>query len=113
MKRFHGVGFVPVLLALSLAACAPAHQEDAMHMAPAPAGATCDTASASVTALDSVTALSRAEAALDHQSAELKGDLFASGVRRIRVAHSTSRCEAAGLGAGPMQCTVVAQLCGR
>ncbi len=112
MRRFNWLAATSVILTLNLVACAPSREEAADTAPVAPRGQSCDTASANVTTFDRATAQVRAEAALEHQIADLQGEMFSTGVRRLRAVNRTSDCVIAGPVGGMFRCTAAAQVCG-
>jgi len=81
-----------------------------------PRGLTCDTATGTVLTFGLPTAQRFANVALKHQEWELRGYMFNSGLRRIRVVQRSNTCTAMGPPAflsSFYECKARAQLCGR
>jgi hypothetical protein len=113
MARSIRAGVLIAVAGSLVAACVPAKPEMAAFRTPTqPRGLTCDTATANVLTFGRSTAKLYSEIALKHQVSELRGYMFASGIRRIQLVQQTSDCVAAHSG-GLYQCTSRAQLCGR
>lgn len=116
MKRFSQALIPSILLASFLSACAPIRHNAAIQTPAAPRGAVCDTASADVTTFGRATAKLYADVALKREAADLRGHMFAGGVRRIRAVQNTHECRPFGssfIVANVFQCTSRVQLCGR
>jgi hypothetical protein len=115
MVRSIGVAGIAVLAGLLLGACAQVRKE-ASFSAPSQArGPTCDLAKANVLTFGRSTARLYADIALKHQVSELRGYMFSSGLRRIRVVQQTNSCatvRSGGVVSGLHECTARAQLCG-
>jgi hypothetical protein len=98
------------------AACAPAPKEISFATPSKLRGATCDTATANVVTFGRSNAKLYSEVSIRHQISDLKGYMFTSGLRRLRVVQQNSSCTAAGKDNAPSnlyQCTARAQVCGQ
>lgn len=95
-------------------ACAPVMHETEFRTPPRPPGLTCDTASAVVTTFGRSTARLYAETALKREISDLRGHMFRSGLRRIRLVQRTTNCASpyGGAVADLQQCQARAQMCG-
>lgn len=96
--------------ALLLAACAPFDTREATS---APAPEKCEDAIAEGSGETRSQAAELAEAGTRHQFDDVRGNLLAQGLRRIRVTNAETRCRPHTLGLGLIKCTSVARLCGR
>jgi hypothetical protein len=104
------------LLGTLAGACSQSQTEVAFRMPTQPRGVTCDTASATVMTFGRSTARLYSEVALKHQISELRGYMFNSGLRRIRIVRTDNSCADAGSRValnGLAECKARAQLCGR
>lgn len=73
----------------------------------------CDETQAAATAASRRDAEAIAKRALAAQIVDLRGDLVASGLRRVRVADRTMRCRPYSLTGSLVQCRATARVCGR
>lgn len=96
--------------ALMLAACAP-FEPDQGQIGRLPEK--CEDAIAEGSAENRGKASALAEAGTRHQFDDVRGNLLAQGLRRIRVVKAETSCRPHTLGLGLVKCTSVARLCGR
>ena len=99
-----------VACAAVMAACVPKRAQTTAAFAP------CDIATGTATSYSRGTALARAERGLRTQVPDVRGDLLASGVRRVRMAGTRRTCEPYrpfGTPTGLVTCKVQARFCGR
>ncbi|MEQ1614813.1 MAG: hypothetical protein ABL904_18860 [Hyphomicrobiaceae bacterium] len=116
MVRLVAVAISASLVGVALSACAPYQRQVEFRTPPGPRGLTCDTASGQVLTFGRATAKLYADIALKQQISDLRGHMFASGLRRIQLVQQTSECvpaPAGGVVGSLYQCTARAQMCGR
>ena len=100
-------------IALTVAACAPKRQQFAQQP---PAPRPCEMLSGTATTFGRATAARYAELDLRRQAPDLRGELLADGLTRIKAGKLTTACEPyplTGSGAGVYTCTTRARVCGR
>jgi hypothetical protein len=105
-----------IMLGMLAGGCTPSRPESAFRLPAQPRGVTCDTASASVMTFGRSTAKLYSEIALRNQVSDVRGYMFNSGLRRIKVVQQDNTCVAATSGGvvnGLYECKARAQLCGR
>jgi hypothetical protein len=105
-----------LLVAAMTGACTPARPDAPFRVPTQPRGLTCDTATGTVVAFGLSTAQLYANMALKHQESDLRGYMFNSGLRRIRVVQRSNTCATFDAPASPSnlyECKARAQLCGR
>ena len=100
--------------ALALSACAPVSwQDDWQDAGKLPGDARCEDATAEGIGQQTAEAREFARAGVKHQLADVRGNLLAQGLRRIRVVAREVHCQPHSLGLGLIRCSALLRLCGR
>ncbi len=100
--------------ALVLSACAPVGwQDDWQDAGKLPSDARCEDATAEGISQQTAEAREIARAGVAHQLADVRGNLLAQGLRRIKVVAREVHCQPDSLGLGLISCSALIRLCGR
>ena len=116
MPRLIRAPLAALVVASVVGACTQARPDPPFRVPTQPRGLTCDTATSTVLTFGLPAAQLFANMALKHQESELRGYMFNSGLRRIRVIQRSNTCtpiDTPAFLSSFYECKARAQLCGR